>query len=168
MNKTSSEKNMLIDTINRFVKDKYGDSYGAGESFSRLCPSIYELERKELQGVVNLLCNKPYAETPWEGELGIKALMCAVEGAADTDRYHAMAKRGSSMAKEIDTGLGRKVFKSFLKILSSPTSPSKTHAEPDNNKDVAEKNNPSTKGRILTVQTKQKTGRNTENTGRLR
>ena len=98
MNKTDSAKNMLIDTIDSLVREKYGDSYGDGEPFSRLCPAIYELDIKDLQRISNLLCNKPYAETPEIGKLEIMSLMCAVEGAS-VDRYHAMAKRGYDRAR---------------------------------------------------------------------
>ena len=159
MNKTDSAKNMLIDTIDSLVREKYGDSYGDGEPFSRLCPAIYELDIKDLQRISNLLCNKPYAETPEIGKLEIMSLMCAVEGAS-VDRYHAMAKRGYDRAIKTNTGLGQAVVECFSKILSpKQKSASKTQDEPDKNKDGAEKNNPSPKGREKSVQLKRQLGR---------
>lgn len=159
MNKTDSAKNMLIDTIDSLVREKYGDSYGDGEPFSRLCPAIYELDIKDLQRISNLLCNKPYAETPEIGKMEIMSLMCAVEGAS-VDRYHAMAKRGYDRAIKTNTGLGQTVVECFSKILSpKQKSASKTQDEPDKNKDGAEKNNPSPKGREKSVQLKRQLGR---------
>ena len=166
MNKTDSAKNMLIDTIDSLVREKYGDSYSDGEPFSRLCPAIYELDIKDLQRISNLLCNKPYAETPEIGKLEIMSLMCAVEGAS-VDRYHAMAKRGYDRAIKTNTGLGQAVVECFSKILSpKQKSASKTQDEPDKNKDGAEKNNPSPKGREKSVQPKHRIGRNIEYLGR--
>ena len=169
MNKTDSAKNMLIDTIDSLVREKYGDSYGDGEPFSRLCPAIYELDRKDLQRIVNLLCNKPYAETPEIGKMEIMALMCAVEATAGMSKDKVMAKRGLDLAKDMEsTRLIEKVKKSYLEILS----PKKTHDEPDKNIDGAGKNKPSPKGREQSVQTEHSIGRNTEKTvrktGRLR
>ena len=159
MNKTDSAKNMLIDTIDSLVREKYGDSYGDGEPFSRLCPAIYELDRKDLQHIASLLCNKPYAETPEIGKMEIMSLMCAVEGASG-DRYHAMAKRGYDRAIKTNTGLGQAVVECFSKILApKQKSASKTQDEPDKNKDGAEKNNPSPKGREKSVQLKRQLGR---------
>lgn len=159
MNKTDSAKNMLIDTIDSLVREKYGDSYGDGEPFSRLCPAIYELDRKDLQRIANLLCNKPYAETPEIGKMEILALICAVEGAS-VDRYHAMAKRGYDRAIKTNTGLGQAVVECFSKILSpKQKSASKTQDKPDNHIDDAGKNKPSPKGREKSVQPKRQLGR---------
>lgn len=164
MNKTDSAKNMLIDTIDSLVREKYGDSYGDGEPFSRLCPAIYEFDRKDLQRIANLLCNKPYAETPEIGKMEILALMCAVEATAGMSKDKVMVKRVLDLTKDMkSTGLIEKVKESYLEILS----PKKTHDEPDKNIDGAGKNNPSPKGRDQSVQTKHKTGRNLEKTGRL-
>ena len=164
MNKTDSAKNMLIDTIDSLVREKYGDSYGDGEPFSRLCPAIYELDRKDLQRIVNLLCNKPYAETPEIGKMEIMSLMCAVEATAGMSKSKVMVKRTLDLAEDMkSTDLIEKVKKSYREILS----PKKTHDEPDKNIDGAGKNNPSPKGREQSVQTKRKTGRNLEKTGRL-
>lgn len=164
MNKTDSAKNMLIDTIDSLVREKYGDSYGDGEPFSRLCPAIYELDRKDLQRIVNLLCNKPYAETPEIGKMEIMSLMCAVEATAGMSKSKVMVKRTLDLAEDMkSTDLIEKVKESYREILS----PKKTHDEPDKNIDGAGKNNPSPKGREQSVQTKRKTGRNLEKTGRL-
>ena len=164
MNKTDSAKNMLIDTIDSLVREKYGDSYGDGEPFSRLCPAIYELDRKDLQRIVNLLCNKPYAETAEIGKMEILSLMCAVEATAGMSKSKVMVKRTLDLAEDMkSTDLIEKVKKSYREILS----PKKTHDEPDKNIDGAGKNNPSPKGREQSVQTKRKTGRNLEKTGRL-
>ena len=164
MNKTDSAKNMLIDTIDSLVREKYGDSYGDGEPFSRLCPAIYELDRKDLQRIVNLLCNKPYAETAEIGKMEILSLMCAVEATAGMSKSKVMVKRTLDLAEDMkSTDLIEKVKESYREILS----PKKTHDEPDKNIDGAGKNNPSPKGREQSVQTKRKTGRNLEKTGRL-
>lgn len=164
MNKTDSAKNMLIDTIDSLVREKYGDSYGDGEPFSRLCPAIYELDRKDLQRIANLLCNKPYAETPEIGKMEIMSLMCAVEATAGMSKSKVMVKRTLDLAEDMkSTDLIEKVKESYREILS----PKKTHDEPDKNIDGAGKNNPSPKGREQSVQTKRKTGRNLEKTGRL-
>ena len=164
MNKTDSAKNMLIDTIDSLVREKYGDSYGDGEPFSRLCPAIYELDRKDLQRISNLLCNKPYAETAEIGKMEILSLMCAVEATAGMSKSKVMVKRTLDLAEDMkSTDLIEKVKKSYREILS----PKKTHDEPDKNIDGAGKNNPSPKGREQSVQTKRKTGRNLEKTGRL-
>ena len=165
MNKTDSAKNMLIDTIDSLVREKYGDSYGDGEPFSRLCPAIYELSNKDLQRISNLLCNKPYAETPEIGKMEILSLMCAVEATAGMSKNKAIAQIVFDLANgtKKSTGLIEKVKESYREILS----PKKTHDEPDKNIDGAGKNNPSPKGREQSVQTKRKTGRNLEKTGRL-
>ena len=164
MNKTDSAKNMLIDTIDSLVREKYGDSYGDGEPFSRLCPAIYELDRKDLHRISNLLCNKPYAETAEIGKMEILSLMCAVEATAGMSKSKVMVKRTLDLAEDMkSTDLIEKVKKSYREILS----PKKTHDEPDKNIDGAGKNNPSPKGREQSVQTKRKTGRNLEKTGRL-
>ena len=164
MNKTDSAKNMLIDTIDSLVREKYGDSYGDGEPFSRLCPAIYELDRKDLQRISNLLCNKPYAETAEIGKMEILSLMCAVEATAGMSKSKVMVKRTLDLAEDMkSTDLIEKVKESYREILS----PKKTHDEPDKNIDGAGKNNPSPKGREQSVQTKRKTGRNLEKTGRL-
>ena len=171
MNKTDSAKNMLIDTIDSLVREKYGDSYGDGEPFSRLCPAIYELDRKDLQSIVNLLCNKPYAETPEIGKMEIMALMCAVEATAGMSKDKVMAKRGLDLAKDMkSTGLIETLKVSYSEFLTPKKTDSKTHDETDKNIDGAEKNKPSPKGRsegvTQNVQTKHKTGRNTEYLGR--
>ena len=165
MNKTDSAKSMLIDTIDSLVREKYGDSYGDGEPFSRLCPAIYELSNKDLQRISNLLCNKPYAETPEIGKMEILSLMCAVEATAGMSKDKAIAQIVFDLANgtKKSTGLIEKVKESYREILS----PKKTHDEPDKNIDGAGKNNPSPKGREQSVQTKRKTGRNLEKTGRL-
>lgn len=164
MNKTDSAKNMLIDTIDSLVREKYGDSYGDGEPFSRLCPAIYELDRKDLQRIANLLCNKPYAETAEIGKMEILSLMCAVEATAGMSKDKAIAKIVFDLANgtKKSTGLIEKVKESYREILS----PKKTHDEPDKNIDGAEKNKPSPKGREQSVQTEHSIGRNTEKPGR--
>ena len=167
MNKTDSAKNMLIDTIDSLVREKYGDSYGDGEPFSRLCPAIYELDIKDLQRISNLLSNKPYAETPEIGKLEIMSLMCAVEATAGMSKDKVMAtevlKRTEGMNK---TGLIKMLKVSYSKFLAPKKTDSKTQDEPDNHIDGAEKNNPSPKGREKSVQPKHKTGRNIEYLGR--
>ena len=172
MNKTDSAKNMLIDTIDSLVREKYGDSYGDGEPFSRLCPAIYELDRKDLQRIANLLCNKPYAETPEIGKMEIMSLMCAVEATAGMSKGKSIAnevlKRTEGMNK---TDLIKTLKASYSEFLTpkfpKEKSASKTQDEPDNHIDDAGKNKPSPKGRDQSVQTKHKTGRNLEKTGRL-
>lgn len=168
MNKTDSAKNMLIDTIDSLVREKYGDSYGDGEPFSRLCPAIYELDIKDLQRISNLLCNKPYAETPEIGKLEIMSLMCAVEATAGMSKDKVMAKIVFDLANgtKKSTGLIEKVKESCFEILSPKKTDSKTHDETDNSKDGAEKNNPSPKGREKSVQPKHRIGRNIEYLGR--
>ena len=158
MNKTDSAKNMLIDTIDSLVREKFGDSYGDGEPFSRLCPAIYELDRKDLQSIVNLLCNKPYAETPEIGKMEIMSLMCAVEGAAGMSKDKAIAKIVFDLANgtKKSTDLIETLKVSYSEFLT-PKFPkqkfaSKTHDEPDNNIDGAEKNNSSPKGREQSVE----------------
>ena len=167
MNKTDSAKNMLIDTIDSLVREKYGDSYGDGEPFSRLCPAIYELSNKDLQRIANLLCNKPYAETPEIGKMEIMALMCAVEATAGMSKDKVMAKRGLNLDKDMkSTGLIETLKVSYSEFLTPKKTDSKTHDETDKNIDGAGKNNPSPKGREQTVQTEHSIGRNTEKTGR--
>ena len=157
MNKTDSAKNMLIDTIDSLVREKFGDSYGDGEPFSRLCPAIYELDIKDLQRISNLLCNKPYAETPEIGKLEIMSLMCAVEATAGMSKDKVMAKRGLDLAKDMkSTGLIETLKVSYSEFLT-PKSPkeksaSKTQDEPDNHIDDAGKNKPSPKGREQSVE----------------
>ena len=167
MNKTDSAKNMLIDTIDSLVREKYGDSYGDGEPFSRLCPAIYELDRKDLQRISNLLCKKPYAETAEIGKMEILSLMCAVEATAGMSKDKAIAQIVFDLANgtKKSTGLIEKVKESYREILS----PKKTHDEPDKNIDGAGKNNPSPKGREKpekSVQPKHRNGRNLEKPGR--
>ena len=94
----------------------------------------------------------------------ILSLMCAVEATAGMSKSKVMVKRTLDLAEDMkSTDLIEKVKKSYREILS----PKKTHDEPDKNIDGAGKNNPSPKGREQSVQTKRKTGRNLEKTGRL-
>lgn len=157
MNKTDSAKNMLIDTIDSLVREKYGDSYGDGEPFSRLCPAIYELDRKDLQRIVNLLCNKPYAETPEIGKMEIMSLMCAVEATAGMSKSKVMVKRTLDLAEDMkSTDLIKTLKVSYSEFLT-PKSPkeksaSKTQDKPDNHIDDAGKNKPSPKGREQSVE----------------
>ena len=167
MNKTDSAKNMLIDTIDSLVREKYGDSYGDGEPFSRLCPAIYELDRKDLQRIANLLCNKPYAETPEIGKMEIMSLMCAVEATAGMSKDKVMVKRALDLAEGMNkTPLIKTLKVSYSEFLASKKTDSKTHDETEKNKDGAGKNKPSPKGREQSVQTEHSIGRNTEKTGR--